>query len=524
MSESVTSETDHAALGIDREAWPIAALSGLAVVLANASGLAISDDGVAYRAVADSLNERGVLGYFLEERLTTWPPLWPRAMALIDRISPLDAEGAAIALNVVSAVAAVLLFALAIRPLVERRSHRLAATVAFGLGSTQVLFGHILNTDFSMTIVFLALMVLMDRYRRKADIRWLMAAALVVWVGFGIRYAALAAIPIVAAWIPLGGESSFPTRVLHSGLFGVVAGAFPAGMMLANHAVDGTWLGRRSPSERGLAGNAFDAAAGVGNFVAPGVAIDARAIWSALAVATGLVAAAAGLRALNHAGALMSVRRARRALGSPLGLAVMWGLGFGAYLVLARTLTAFDRLNFRLIHPLWAPLIIVGLVTADRLLDRQVESDRRWRAVGATLLWGWVALSLVLGVVMAGWFATGPDLFAGNYEREAFAEVRESPLLDGLDDECVVHSNLPSALYPDMEAAWTPRHRIPESTEYLDELDELEASLPQDYCIAWIDLEPTFGNVATLDELSSRVRLVEQGSDGALTVYRVSPL
>ncbi len=515
--------TDRGHERLDRAAWPLAALSGLAVAVSNASGLAISDDGVAYRAVAESVNERGVLGYFLEPRLTTWPPVWPRAMAFIDRITPLDARGAAIALNVISAAVAVLLFAMAIRTLMSSATRRVAAITAFALGSTQILFGHILNTDYAMTVMFLALFVVLGRYRTAPRMRWVLIAALVVWVGFGIRYASLAAIPIVAVWLAIVPGFPLPSQLGRSAVFVVSASAFPVGVMLRNHSVDGTWLGVRSESARGLPGNTFDAVASVGNFLAPGVAIDLRTVWAAAALIAGALVATAGLRLVIRSGTLSSVHRARAALASPLGFALLWAGGFGAYLIIARSTTAFDRLNFRLVHPLWCPLVIVGLVVADRLCDPRFESEQRWRLLGSTLLWGWVVVSTTLGVVMTAWFATGPDLFPGNYERAAFDEVRSSPLVDDLDPECIVHSNLPSALYPDIESAWTPRTRLPESTEQLDELDDLAADPSTDYCIVWVDLEPTFGNLAPLEEIRALVPLETVGVDGAVAVYRVAP-
>jgi hypothetical protein len=293
--------------------------------------------------------------------------------------------------------------------------------------------------------------------------------------------------------------------------------------MWRNHGVDGTLLGTRSPSERGLAANALDAVSSVGNFLAPGVSLDWRSLWAAVALIGGLAALAAAGRALFHAGVTSSWHRIRRALATPLGFAVMWATGFGLYLIVARTTTAFDRLNFRLLHPLWAPLVVLGAVVVDRLADPLVESDPRWRRLGAALWWGWVTTSIALGLVMISWFATGPEVFSGNYERAAYVTVRDSPLLAGLADDCVVYSNTPSGLYPVVEAAWTPRDRVAESTRQLDEIDQLAADTATDRCIAWVDLEPRFGNLASLDEIGSRVRLVEEGRDGALTVYRIEP-
>ena len=60
-----------------------AAASAFAVLIANAGGLAIGDDGIGYQAISDSIRNGEGLGYFLEPRLTIWPPGWPALMALV---------------------------------------------------------------------------------------------------------------------------------------------------------------------------------------------------------------------------------------------------------------------------------------------------------------------------------------------------------------------------------------------------------------------------------------------------------
>ena len=69
-----------------------ASASAAAVVIGNLGGLAIGDDGVGYQATADSLLNGNGLGYFLEPKLTIWPPGWPVLMAAVAKVSPLDTE------------------------------------------------------------------------------------------------------------------------------------------------------------------------------------------------------------------------------------------------------------------------------------------------------------------------------------------------------------------------------------------------------------------------------------------------
>ena len=52
-----------------------------AALISNVSGIATGDDGVGYRAIADSLLRGDGYGYFLEGPVTVWPPIWPSLMA-----------------------------------------------------------------------------------------------------------------------------------------------------------------------------------------------------------------------------------------------------------------------------------------------------------------------------------------------------------------------------------------------------------------------------------------------------------
>ncbi|MCX6524621.1 MAG: hypothetical protein NTX58_07640, partial [Actinobacteria bacterium] len=85
----------------------LAICSALAVLISNISGIASGDDGVGYRAIADSLLDGQGYGYFLERPVTIWPPIWSTLMAGVAWVTPLNTMGAVILLNAVVAAAVV---------------------------------------------------------------------------------------------------------------------------------------------------------------------------------------------------------------------------------------------------------------------------------------------------------------------------------------------------------------------------------------------------------------------------------
>ena len=93
-----------------RPAWvlPFAFVAFAGVIISNLSGIATGDDGVGYRAIADSLLDGRGFGYFLENPVTVWPPIWPSLLYALAKVTPLDTLGAAVVLNAVTIFAAVL--------------------------------------------------------------------------------------------------------------------------------------------------------------------------------------------------------------------------------------------------------------------------------------------------------------------------------------------------------------------------------------------------------------------------------
>lgn len=502
--------------------WALAGAA--AVVVSNIGGLAIGDDGVGYQATADNLLRGKGLGYFLEPQLTIWPPGWPLLMALIARLTPLDTEQAAIALNAITAFAVVMLMNRLLVRLVRTPDLVLIGTVVSAVGASSMVFGHLLMTDFAFVAVTLALFLALMNYRRSDELGWLAVAVVLVWTGFMIRYVGVVNIGTVGLWFLTDRRRTIVARLGLAGAFGVVAGIVPGIWILRNLSTDHTALGVRWSSNRGLIPNVFDTVATIGNFLTPGVAIGMRMVWAAVAAVGIAVMLAMLWRLIGVERRVRSASDAVDMLASETGLLVIHIVGFAAYMLYARTTTGLNQLDFRLLNPLYLPLVVVALVILGRVerLARREGTPTWARAARGTAL-AWAGLNVVLGIGMIAYFATSPDLFNGNYERPAFVAVRESEALDAIPDGCRVSSNLPNALYGSgVNPQWSPRLTGLESPDPVDDLDRLERDLPDhDHCLIWLDLTPRYGHLATLDQLRERFDLVQLAHDGDVTVFEI---
>lgn len=504
--------------------WALA--SAIGVIVSNLGGLAIGDDGVGYQATADNLVRGKGLGYFLEPQLTIWPPGWPLLMAAIARLTPLDTEQAAIALNVLTAIAIVVLVHRLLVRLVRNPDLVLLGTAVSAVGASTMVFGHLLMTDLAFVAVTLATFLALMNYRRSDEPGWLAVAVVLVWAGFMIRYVGVVNIATVGLWFLTDRRRGVAARVGFAAAFGLVAGVVPGVWILRNLSTDHTVLGVRWSSNRGLIPNTFDLLATIGNFLTPGIAIGMRMVWAAVALAGIAVMVTMLWRVVGVERRIRSGTDVVDMLASEAGLLVIHVVGFAVYMLYARTTTGLNQLDFRLLNPIYLPLVIVALVILGRVerLGRR-QHQPRWATAARSTAIAWAAVNVVLGVGMVAYFSTGPDMFEGNYESDAFEAVRASDALDAIPDGCRTSSNLPNALYGSgVNPQWSPRETGLESPDPVDDLDRLDEALADgrhSYCLVWVDLAPVYGHLATLEELDERYDLDPLASDGDVAVFEI---
>ena len=527
-----------------RYTWATVAFIG--VVIGNSGGLAIGDDGVGYEAVSTSIRTGHGLGYFLERPLTIWPPGWPALMALVSKVTTLNPEGAAILLNALTAAVLVILVNRILTRLLRTDQLILAGTAVVSIGASSMVFGHLLMTDFAFAAITMGAILALMNFRDAAasegsGIGWLVAASALIGIGFLIRYAGIITIVTGVWWLMIDARRRISLRARDTAVFAVLSAAVPIGWMLRNHAVDGTLLGVRYGSARGLLGNVFDTVATIGNFLTPGVAIDLRVVWAAVALIGTAVMLAMGWRVVRTDERFRSIRGLLAVAATGAGLLAAHAVIYLLYMLYARTTTGLNQLDFRLLNPAYLPLVGVALVILDRIIDAGTASvarsatnpnvrtpvPQKWSTAARWTAGLWAATNLAMGVAMVVYFSTSPDLFVGNYERPAFVTARASRALAELDPSCALSSNLPNGLYGDgVEAQWSPRITGPESDDKVDDIARMKADLAANHrhCLAWVALEPRWGHLATLAQLRKEFALVELNSDSGVTTYEIRPL
>ena len=550
----------------------LAILSAVAVLVSNISGIATGDDGVGYRAIADSLLNGQGYGYFLERPVTIWPPIWSTLMAGVAWATPLDTMGAVILLNAAVAAAVVVVGNRLLRLFVSNTRLVLLGTLVLAFGPSTIGLGHVLMTDMAFALLLMAWILTLIRFRSSGSVPTLILAGLLVWVGFGLRYIGLVLIAFGGLWLLLDRNRSWLVRIRNGAIYGAVSFIAPGLWMARNYSIDETFTGERHPSARGLVDNGFDIAATLGRFLLPGLGNGLTKIWAAVGLSVLAVAIYLAWRLLrvprpetlgasgNPSRELLStgavVHRLVAIPGTTLGLLLFFPILYMVYMLYVRTTTALNQLDLRLLYPAYFPLMFLALALIDRLprlnstaetaADPASESaagartgsgsgsgsdtsaaaaqGNRWWKIGYGGAHVWAAANLAAGCVAMVAFAAGHPYFIGNYEANVFEQVRANPAIEALPANCRLYSNLPNGLYPAYEAQWSPQRRALESSEEIPDLQEITTSLAStESCLIWIDEPPIYGHLWTLEQLKARLSLTELASNGNVSVYRMQP-
>ena len=521
----------------------LAICSALAVLISNISGIASGDDGVGYRAIADSLLDGQGYGYFLERPVTIWPPIWSTLMAGVAWVTPLNTMGAVILLNAVVAAAVVVVGNRLLRLFVSNVRLVLLGTLVLAFGPSTIGLGHVLMTDMAFALLVMTWMLTLMRFRRTGSLATLVLSGLLVWVGFGLRYIGLVLIAFGGLWLLLDQNRSWLIRVRNGAIYGVVSIIAPGLWMARNYSIDETFTGERHPSARGLVDNGFDIAATLGRFLLPGLGNGLTKIWAAVGLsvlAVGLYLVWRVLRVprpdqptqeLLRTGQIF--HRLIKIPGTTLGLLLFFPILYMAYMLYVRTTTALNQLDLRLLYPAYFPLMFLALALIDRLprlnsadtgasADTGEPSKTGWFKLGYGGAHVWAAANIAAGFVAMIAFAAGHPYFIGNYEADLFKQIRANPALEALPANCKLYSNLPNGLYPNYEAQWSPQQRALESSEQIPDLEEITATLDStDSCLIWIDEPPVYGHLWTLQQLQTRLTLTQLAQSGNLSVYRM---
>ena len=427
----------------------LAALVGAGLALARQAtyGATLYWDSINYIAVARNLLAGEGLEGFLGGAYITWPPLYPLTLAAasLGIADPLDVAGP---LN--AAIFALTIFVVG-RYLRRRLSSRyLALWACLALALSIHLTSQAATALSESLFILLATLALIraDDYLTEGKTSALLWAAAFSALAWQTRYVGVVVPAAIGLALLLQASAPLRDRLRRGVALGLIAGLPMAAWLLRNYLLAGRFTAHAPPVDYSLRELALEALGGLWGwayFNPDWARIEGLEFLPAASAA--LLLAALGAIAVGYVIALVLRGGRPQSASRPCWLFGGFALAYAALLFfsLYGLGRPHDGVESRFLTPLYAPLVVVAAVGADRLLALIGDSERRrvWRAAarlaGGALL---AAMTLwLVGQVVPTARAIGlanSDEFRSGYGAQPWASspvlrhIREYPMDGGV--------------------------------------------------------------------------------------------
>ena len=516
----------------------LAALAGAAIALARQAtyGATLYWDSVNYISVARNLLAGDGLESFLGVAYITWPPLYPLTLAgaSLGVMDPLVIAGP---LN--AAIFALTIFAVG-RYLRDRLSSRyLALWACLALALSIHLTGLAATALSEPLFILLTTLALMraddylshnNAHNKRSALLWAAAFSALAWQ---TRYVGVVVPAVISLAVLLQASAPLRDRLRRGAVFALIACLPMAAWLLRNYLLTGRLTGHAPPVEYSL----------------PELALGILGVFWGWAYFNPSWAQIEGLEFLPAASAsLLLTALGAIAVGYPIARVLRGGMPqpasrpyilFGGFALAYAALLFFslyalgrphDGIESRLLTPLYAPLVVIAAVAADRLLAliRDSEQRRVWRAAsrlaGAALLGALTLWLIGQAVPNARAIARGnSDEFRAGYAAQPWASsptlrhIRENPM-----DGRVISNHYPVVYLHNRGDAQYIRVNLPrDEGDYAMRLANRMAYARDGEWMVWFNEGDAGLPEAYLPQMRARARLrpVAEFADGA--IFRV---
>lgn len=515
---------------------PLAILSviGVAVILLATQnyGAGLSSDSVMYISTARNIaNGSGAVGYD-QTPLVVFAPLYPALLALIDYVFGVDPVSSARIVNAILFGLIVYLSGI----LFLKHLKAFVAFALFGAASVPVAFPLIqvslMAWSEPLFICFVLLyLILFDLYLSKGDTCWLLLLSLSVAFACLTRYLGVVLILTGVASIVLLGRHSPMVKFRHLCLF-IAISAFPIGMWLTrNYFLSGTLFGPRAPSIYTLSQNVAFTLHTFLTWYAPLILLLCVLILFLYIPKMVSTHRSFVIPLRSAIGVLVSFFTSRRKWSkvesvaleiSPMVLFVVAHVGF---LLISSTTTAYDRIDDRLLSPVFVPLTLLLLLLASgipTLLTEQRLSQKRIEILLTIVTAVW--LVFLAGVTMLNAGVTSKQGRAFSSQSWKNSQTIRYVLHSGIPDG-VIYTNAPDALYllANITGKRSPNKTMYNSPKIVNTLSSLKGVWPEEgkAYLVWLQAFDR-KHLFTPDELKTiaDVQQIVRLEDGA--IYRVT--
>lgn len=495
-----------------------AVVAALATGVAMAKGPGLASDSTFYLSAGLNLARGNGYRFYSDGSVTVFPPGLPLVVALGQWLGG-GVNWTFRCFHACTFSLAVWLGYLLLRRHVRSVGLALGATVLISVSPPLLLVEKMALSEPAFIVISLAFILILERLiDAKRIMPLILAAAVLVWVGFLFRYAAISLIPVGAIALAVGRRHlGWRHALADASGFSAFAAAAPLLLMARNYRVDGTFMGPRPPSSDSPGEVARGFSLVIGKWVTPSPTPER--LQTVVGVVALIAAATMAVYLVRRRGTGLTDRGTG---ASFVPLACFLGV-YSIYLFASELSTAINPIDNRLMSPLYVPLVVAGAMALDRLADGMTRQGRLWVLHLAKILLIVFVLAQAAVFVRETRVAAigGTSYSKGSWQSSPLgAAARELPA------EAEIYSNLPDGLWAIIRREPilpSPARGVYRSTETRSISSAFVTAVAcRDSFLVWFTRNiPDY--VYTPEELKPYVLLevVSEWPDG--TVYRLRP-
>jgi hypothetical protein len=326
----------------------IAALIGFYVIylFTKYSGVGLSPDSIMYASTATNIQAHGSLLTFNQTPLVFFPVFYPFFLSifqLIFRIAPIT-DGAII--NQLLFAAVIFTSGWIMSKFVSHSQiykWLILAAIILSPGLLEVYTYLWSETLFILEILFF--IVAYWRYMQTHTTKALMLVAIITAVSCITRYAGVTMIGTAGLLLLLDNELPIRKKIIHILLFGMVSISLLVGNLVLNRLSTGLSTGTREPSITSFADNLYY----FGTVICDWGNLSKEAYRFAILIASVILLAPIGIL-------LWKAYKGR--INSYENIVIAFAIVYGLFIVISASISRYERINSRLLAPMFIPLLI----------------------------------------------------------------------------------------------------------------------------------------------------------------------
>ncbi|MDB5115895.1 MAG: hypothetical protein JWQ79_1387 [Mucilaginibacter sp.] len=326
----------------------IAAIIGFYVIhlFTKYSGVGISPDSIMYASTATNIQAHGTLITFNETPLVFFPVFYPFFLAVIQFFSHVDPITAGATINSFLFAAVILTSGWILsRFVAHSRIYKWLILIAIILSPALL---EIYSFLWSETLFILEVMLFIlayHHYIKSHSIQTLLFAALIAAISCITRYAGVTLIGTGGLLLLLDNKLNVPKKIKHICLFTLTSFSLLICNLVYNRLTSGLSTGTREPSITPFSQNLYY----VGTVINDWGSMVENADKFAILITSVIMLTLMGV---------LAWKTYKGRINNYENIVIAYAFVYGAFIILISTFSRFERINSRLLSPLFIPLLI----------------------------------------------------------------------------------------------------------------------------------------------------------------------